>query len=94
MGPVIALSNQSKKRKGRIVVRGGGHGARTFTSGATALREFWTLAEQGFPATLSIDGQYAATSGVSAKEYPITWKARGTSRVRRSTRQRSSARRR
>jgi hypothetical protein len=63
------------KGRGHIVVRGGGHGAKTYTSGATALRDFWTLAEQGFPATLAIGGEYAATSGVSSREYPITWEA-------------------
>jgi len=63
------------KRKGHIVVRGGGHGARAFTSGATALREFWTLCEQGFPAAIQIGGEYAATCGVSSKEYPITLEA-------------------
>jgi hypothetical protein len=64
--------------KGRrsFVVRGGGQGARSYTSGATALREFWTLCEQGLPAALAAPGgEYAATCGISSKEYPITYEA-------------------
>ena len=61
----------------RFVVRGGGQGARSYTSGATALRDFWTLCEQGLPAVLAVPGgEYAATCGVSSREYPITWEAR------------------
>ncbi len=68
------------KGKGKFIVRGGVHGARKFSSGATALREFWTLCEQGFSAALQVGdgGEYAATCGVSSKEYPISREAHET----------------